>query len=167
MLLNKYEDFAVMSKDQYAEELLFKVEKNFKNFKELQDRAFPYLQALASLDPRSEYAEAEAAYGKLAGYAAKFDQLATNQEYVYAALAKRLNGTGRSIEAVRETYLIAVEVGGIVRTMASDCRAKAALIRDTIPRLIFNLDGKDVDEVMMLMVDQWTYSEPAIVLSRF
>ena len=44
MLLNKYEDFSVIAKDEYAEELLFKIEKNFNNFKTLQDKAFPHLQ---------------------------------------------------------------------------------------------------------------------------
>ena len=32
MLLNKYEKFAVIGKDAYAEEILFKIEKNFTNF---------------------------------------------------------------------------------------------------------------------------------------
>ena len=56
MLLNKYEDFNVIAKDEYAEELLFKIEKNFNNFKTLQDKAFPYLQVLTELDVRAEYA---------------------------------------------------------------------------------------------------------------
>ena len=43
MLLNKYESFTVIAKDAYAEELLFKIEKNFTNFATLQDNAFPHL----------------------------------------------------------------------------------------------------------------------------
>jgi len=35
MLLNKYEKFACIAKDDYAEELLFKIEKNVGNFKTL------------------------------------------------------------------------------------------------------------------------------------
>lgn len=46
MLLNKYAKFGCISRDDYAEELLFKIEKNVNNFKTLQDRAFPHLHEL-------------------------------------------------------------------------------------------------------------------------
>ena len=78
MLLNKYEDFSVIAKDEYAEELLFKIEKNFNNFKTLQDKAFPHLQSLTGFDPRTEFTTVEEGYRKLAAFAAKFDQLAVN-----------------------------------------------------------------------------------------
>ena len=43
MLLNKFAKFSTISKDDYAEELLFKIEKNVNNKKTLEDQAFPYL----------------------------------------------------------------------------------------------------------------------------
>ena len=43
MLLNKYAKFNAISKDDFAEELLFKIEKNVKNKKTLEDNSFPFL----------------------------------------------------------------------------------------------------------------------------
>ena len=39
MLLNKYEKYDLISKDQYTEELLFKFEKNFTHFKQFDTKA--------------------------------------------------------------------------------------------------------------------------------
>ena len=49
MLLNKFEPFDVISEDSFAEELLFKIEKNFTNFINLQDKAFPLLNQIVQL----------------------------------------------------------------------------------------------------------------------
>lgn len=49
MLLNRFDQFDVISEDSFAEELLFKIEKNFGNFKTLQDRAFPLLNDIVQL----------------------------------------------------------------------------------------------------------------------
>ena len=49
MLLNKYEHFGVIKNDAFAEELLFKIEKNFANFSSLQDKAFPLLHQTVEL----------------------------------------------------------------------------------------------------------------------
>ena len=49
MLLNKFEPFDVISEDSFAEELLFKIEKNFTNFITLQDKAFPLLNQIVQL----------------------------------------------------------------------------------------------------------------------
>ena len=57
MLLNKYEKYSLISKDDYAEELLFKIEKNVNNFKTLQDRAFPYLHAIIEIFTNQAAAE--------------------------------------------------------------------------------------------------------------
>ena len=40
MLLNKYVRFLSISKDDYAEELLFKIEQNYGIKKQLEDKAF-------------------------------------------------------------------------------------------------------------------------------
>ena len=54
MLLNKYAKFSVISKDDFAEELLFKVEKNFSNKKTLEDKAFPLLNQIVEEFTQSE-----------------------------------------------------------------------------------------------------------------
>ena len=43
MLLNKYARFSAISKDDFAEELLFKIEQNFTIKKQLEDKAFSFL----------------------------------------------------------------------------------------------------------------------------
>ena len=42
MLLNKYARFLSISKDDYAEELLFKIEQNYGIKKQLEEKAFQY-----------------------------------------------------------------------------------------------------------------------------
>ena len=48
MLLNKYAKFNAISKDDFAEELLFKIEKNVKNKRTLEDNAFPFLYSIVA-----------------------------------------------------------------------------------------------------------------------
>ena len=60
MLLNKYESFAVIAKDAFAEELLFKIEKNFGNYALLQEKCFAYLLKIVQLAPVSAELVAEA-----------------------------------------------------------------------------------------------------------
>ena len=52
-----------------------------------------------------------------------------------------------------------MKVGSIVKTLTDDCRAKASLIRDTIPRVVFNVD-RDMDVAGAKLLDSWTYTEP-------
>ena len=82
MLLNKYERFSAIAKDSHAEELLYKVERNFKNFTELQERCFGYLSQLVSdltlpLEPES-FKQLDKSFSKLLPYAGKFEALACN-----------------------------------------------------------------------------------------
>ena len=48
MLLNKYAKFNAISKDSFAEELLFKIEKNVQNKKTLEDNAFPLMYLIVT-----------------------------------------------------------------------------------------------------------------------
>ena len=45
MLLNKYETFEVIAHDSHAEELLFKIEKNFELKQSLETKCFQHLHA--------------------------------------------------------------------------------------------------------------------------
>ena len=76
MLLNKYENLSLIAKDAYAEELLFKIEKNFGNFQQLQDKCFGHLAQLASIGQIGDYStlkQADDLYIKLLPFAAKFN----------------------------------------------------------------------------------------------
>ena len=46
MLLNKYEKFEVIAHDSHAEELLFKIEKNYELKQSLETKCFQHLHAL-------------------------------------------------------------------------------------------------------------------------
>ena len=94
MLLNKYERYAVIAKDSHAEELLYKVERNFKNFTELQERCFGYLTQLVSdltlpMD-QERFRQLDKSFAKLLPYAGKFETLACNQELAFATFMKRV-----------------------------------------------------------------------------
>ena len=84
MLLNKYAKSKVISKDDYAEELLFKIEKNIKNKAELEDRAFPLLHQIVQVFQHEELKLAQSVdvvdktFAKLLALAGKFEQLAIN-----------------------------------------------------------------------------------------
>ena len=80
MLLNKYERFSVISKDDFAEELLFKVEKNFTNKRTLEDKAFPLLNQIVEeftdadgADVDQSLSSADVPFVKLVTFATKFD----------------------------------------------------------------------------------------------
>ena len=83
MLLNKYQHLHAISRDDFAEELLFKIEKNVINKNQLEDSAFPYLHAMLK--------QKDGDYASLLTYAHKFNTLADNVDYVYKILAKHLN----------------------------------------------------------------------------
>ena len=85
MLLNKYERFCIISKDDFAEEMLYKIEKNFNNKKTLEDKAFPLLNQIVEVftdteveDVKQRMKVADPSFAKLLTFAAKFDQLAIN-----------------------------------------------------------------------------------------
>ena len=54
MLLNKYARFSAISKDDFAEELLFKIEQNFAIKKQLEDKAFPLLYQIVTIFKQRE-----------------------------------------------------------------------------------------------------------------
>ena len=68
-------------------------------------------------------------------------------------------------ELIAETLLLSVKVGGIVDTLSRDCQAKAYLIRELLPRAVFKVTD-DQNDAMQLLLDRWTYFEPAVILSR-
>ena len=74
-----------------------------------------------------------------------------------------------SVELLSEVFLISVHVGNIVAMMTADCRGKAALIRDLIPRVCFKVGGcgslEETESALMLLVDRWTYFQPIVKLS--
>ena len=74
---------------------------------------------------------------------------------------KRLNANAKTVETLREVFLLATQVGSIVTTMAADCRGKASLIRDLVPRAIFKVgatgDEEETEAALMLLVDRWVY----------
>ena len=77
MLLNKYERFDAISKDGYAEELLFKIEQNFGIKQKLEASAFELLHFVTSTfqqagDNKLKLAVCEEPYTKLLEYAGRF-----------------------------------------------------------------------------------------------
>ena len=134
MLLNKYEKLTVFSKDEYCEELLFKIEKwAGKNMEKLEAQARNHLIGIIDVFSFDEdesdteklpielngdqIKEADQFYSELMPFAKRFDEVADSILYVWKALMARLN-LKLQIETrsnlLEEVYRVNKEVGALV-----------------------------------------------------
>jgi hypothetical protein len=115
MLLNKYAKFNAISKDDFAEELLFKIEKNVKNKRTLEDNAFPFLYSIIANFKNMNEVQAlmmsDDHYKNLLVYSNKFNTLADNIDYIYNALNQHLQIKMKDERSLKEAYLLCTEVG--------------------------------------------------------
>ena len=61
---------------------------------------------------------------------------------------KRLHQNAKTSAQILEVYLLSVKIGGIVKTLASDCRGKALLIKELIPKAIFKVEEEHHETAM-------------------
>ena len=148
MLLNKYNSFSLIGKDDFAEELLFKIEQNIGIKKQLEDNCFPLLSLTD--------------YPRLLGYAHKFDHLATTTDYIWQKLAQHINTKANDESKLWECYLLCRQVGDLVTTITNDLRAKSRLIAHEIPVSYFT----EGEQARALWVDLWTYKEAIININN-
>ena len=110
MLLNRFEKFRIISKDDFAEELLFKIEKSILSKQQLEDNAFPLLidviNAFKNAGHEKEAMKlSDEAYAKLLVYGNKLSTLAGNIDYIYKALSLHINKKIKDEQSLREVYI--------------------------------------------------------------
>lgn len=180
MLLNKYAAFNAIAKDDYAEELLFKIEKNVGLKATLEQKCFAHLHAFVQTfktEPLSVALKVD--FSPLLKYAGKFQTLADNIEHIWRVLAKHLNARVKDERSLRECFQLCSQIGKLVAVLARDLRGKARLIQHDIPRVVFTTQQRDqsfvsvseaIDEEQRCLaldwvLDLWTYREPLTKLS--
>ena len=104
-------------------------------------------------------------YGKLLILARKFEQLATNQSYVYSKLSEHLAKQIKDESSLREVFKLSHDVGNLVKRACSDSRKKAHLIASELPKLVFSLSdplvqvmSEENETAFSFLIDMWTYS---------
>ena len=146
MLLNKYETYELISKDGHAEELLFKIEKNYELKQSLELKCFQHLHAFVGGFKKSKsekLAIEKCDYEPLEKYARKLVQLASNVEVIYAAFAKRLNKKVQNEEQMVECFLLCRQVGDLVAVMCKELKGRGEMILNELPAIIFRSQHRD------------------------
>ena len=111
MLLNKYARFSAISKDDFAEELLFKIEQNFGIKKQLEDKSFALFHSIVTvfrekdkLTTRELLLKVEGIYVPLLVYAGKLRHLASTSQYIYKSLCAHLNKKATDWDRLVQAY---------------------------------------------------------------
>jgi hypothetical protein len=142
MLLNKYSHIHAISKDNHAEELLFKIEQNIGIKKKLEDACFPNLLHMCTLLKQAQDSqlgfpllkELNPCYTQLLQSASKLRSLAQTSDYIFTKLTEHLKKKGLNTDkSVREQFIACREIGHLVSCLTAELRGKADLIERDIP----------------------------------
>ncbi len=160
----KYEKFKVISQNaSYLEEMLFKYEKNIEHHQVFEKKGRALLYSMIELEPPNQsFQELDTIYKELLIVEGKLNQLQKNQRFVFDTLSSALNqkiylGSECSFQTLREVYLIQKHMGNLQNDFVEDVACKQKIIRDLIPRIVFENGTMDWDEKVLVALDLWNH----------